>query len=122
MKLGWAFGLVALASTAVILRPDVVAAFYQQVYPSDPAQRRALDRCAIENRSFDRLDSAERDSCYRHSPLAHPGAAIGAELRLPAPPNFIDQRRAAAEGRLPGNDIRAEQRGEVYLRAASAGR
>ncbi len=126
MKLGWAFGVVALASTAAILRPDVAAAFYQQVYPSDPAQRRALDQCALENRSFDRLDSADRETCYRRSPLAYQAAgavnATGAQLRLPAAPNSVDQRRAAAEGRLPGNDIRAEQRGELYLRAAATAR
>jgi len=122
MKLSWAFGLVALASTAAILRPDVVANFYRQVYPSDPAQRRALDQCAIENPSFDRLDSAEREACYRRGEMAYQAAAAGAPLLLPAAPNFVDQWRAAGQGRLPQNDIRAEQRGEVYLRAAAAAR
>src|SRR5712692_2591118 len=48
-------------------------------------------------------------------------AAAGPEPRVTAAPNFVDQWRAAGQGHLQHNDIRAEQRGERYLGAFSAG-
>jgi len=88
-----------------------VGAIYQQLYPSDPAQRRALDQCFLEDHRFDRFDPIARDACYRHNSPAHQtGAAAGPERGLAPPANFVDQWRAAGQGHLPKNDIRAEQR------------
>lgn len=114
MRAIWVAGMAGLISAAVIARPDVADAILQQVYPVNTAQRLALDRCALENQNFDRLDAAARDACYRRSAAVQKAAA--------AAPNFVDQWRDAGVGHLPRNDIRAEQRGDLYLRAAAYGR
>ncbi len=102
MRLSWLAGLAGILVAVAIARPDAVGAIYQQIYPSDPALRRALDQCSLENRAFDRLDPAARDACYRRNPVHYQSAAA-----------------AGPEPRI--NDIRAEQRGERYLGALSAG-
>jgi hypothetical protein len=122
MRLLWLAGLAGILVVVATARPDAVGAIYQQIYPSDPALRRALDQCSLENRAFDRLDPAAREACYRHNPAHYKSAAAaGPEPRVTAAPNFVDQWRAAGQGRLPHNDIRAEQRGERYLGTAAAG-
>jgi len=122
MRLSWLAGLAGILVAVAIARPDAVGAIYQQIYPSDPALRRALDQCSLENRAFDRLDPAARDACYRRNPAHHQSAAAaGPEPRMTAAPNFVDQWRAAGQGHLQRNDIRSEQRGERYLGALSAG-
>ena len=60
MKVNWGLALVAIASTIVIVRPDAVDAFYQELYPSDPEKRRALNECFTLDPRFDRLDAAGR--------------------------------------------------------------
>src|SRR5438067_949670 len=81
-------------------------------YASDPAQRRALDNCALEIPAFDRLDSAARELCYQHSANGRPAP----ENRPIASVNFVDQWQAAGQGRLQRDDIRAGMRDQRYLR------
>jgi len=122
MRLLWFAGLAGILAAVAIARPDAVAAIYQQIYPSDPALRRALDQCSLENRAFDRLDPAAREACYRRNPAHYQSAAAaGPEPRVTAAPNFVDQWRAAGQGHLQRNDIRAEQRGDRYLGALLVG-
>ena len=108
MRLSWFAALIGIASIAAIVRPDAVAAFYQELYPSDPGMRHALDECFTQDPQFDRLDPAARSACYRHMmPLAADDAAAPHPR---ASSNFVDLWRAAGQGHLPQNDIRAEER------------
>jgi len=109
MNLNRAAGLAGVVSVAVILRPDAVVGFYEQIYPSDPVLRRALTECFIQDRNFDGLDSAAREACYRQSTAVHQVAAVGVP-HGPSDNNFVDRWRAAGLGRMPQNDIRTEQR------------
>ena len=113
MRSIWFAGLVGIVSVAAVARPDIADTLLRQAYPTSPAQRWALDHCALENQNFDRLDAAAREECYRRAPFTYNAAAA---------PNFVDQWRDAGQGHLPRNDVRVEQRGERYLRAASFGR
>ena len=106
MRLGWFAGLVGVASMVAIVRPDVVSALYQQLYPSDPEMRQALNECFTLDPQFNRLDPGARQACYRHM---LPAAADAAPPDRPAPSNFVDLWRAAGQGHLPQNDIRAEE-------------
>lgn len=107
MRLGWFAALVGVASLVVIIRPDAVSALYQQLYPSDPQMRQALNDCFTLDPQFNRLDPAARQTCYRQRlPAVANGAAAP---HRPEPSNFVDLWRAASEGHLPQNDIRAEQ-------------
>jgi len=107
--------LVGLAGLAVAgiagVRPAAMGAFYQEIYPSDPAKRQALDECIALDPRFNRLDSNERAACYRRGAAAAPEAA--AVRAMPAG-NFVDLWRAAGQGRLPQNDVRAEQQNARY--------
>ena len=61
----WAL-LFLLALGAVIggiFRGDILAP-YHDAYPSDPAKRAALDRCARMMPEFSRFAAADRDRCY----------------------------------------------------------
>jgi hypothetical protein len=107
MRLAWFTALIAIASTAAIIRPDAVAALYQELYPSDPQMRQALNECFALDPQFNRLDPAARTACYRH--MLPSAAQRGAAPPRPAPSNFVDRWRAAGQGHLPQNDIRAEQ-------------
>ncbi len=108
MRLGWLAGVVGIASIAAIVRPDAVSAVLQQLYPSDPQKRQALAECFTQDPRFDRLDLAARQACYRH--LLPSAANAGGAPNDPARGNFVDLWRAAGQGHLPQNDIRAEQR------------
>jgi hypothetical protein len=111
MKLGWVAGLLGIAAVVTIARPDAVNALYQQIYPSDPAQRWALHQCAMVDPGFNRLDPAARDACYRQNPAVYrSAAAAGVDRPAIAAPNFVDQWREAGQGHLSKNDIRTEQR------------
>jgi hypothetical protein len=110
MKLAWLAGVVGIASVVAIMRPDAVGALYEQIYPSDPVQRRALNECFTQDPTFNRLDAAAREACYRHSAMANQAASLAAAPRSAPVDNFVDRWRAAGQGRLPQNDIRAEQR------------
>lgn len=95
---------IAGAGGFAATNPGAVKAFYQDIYPSDPAKRQALDLCFTENHKFNRLDAGEREACYRRMlmPLGEVTATSGEEPHV----NLIDLRRAAGEGNLPKNDIR----------------
>jgi len=96
-------------------RPAAVWAIYQEIYPSDPAQRRALDECFLEDSRFDRLDPAAREACYRHNSAAlepAAGASDSAPGRRAPSENFVDRWRAAGQGHMSQNDIRAAQQNE----------
>lgn len=61
----WAL-LFLLAFGAVIggiIHGDILAP-YHDAYPSDPAKRAALDRCARMMPGFSRFAAADRDRCY----------------------------------------------------------
>lgn len=107
MRLGWFAALVGIASITAIVRPDAVSALYQELYPSDPAMRQALDECFTQDPQFNRLDPAARQACYRHLLPSAANRAIASNR--PAPSNFVDLWRAAGQGHLPQNDIRAEE-------------
>src|SRR5260370_843296 len=82
-------GIAGILVAVAIAGPGGVGAISQQIYPSDPALRRALDQCSLENRGFDRLDPAAREACYRRNPVHHQSAAAaGPEPRITAAPNF----------------------------------
>jgi hypothetical protein len=107
MRLGWFATLVGIASLVAIVRPDAVGALYQQLYPSNPEMRQALNECFTLDPQFNRLDPAARRACYRHLlPAAAAGAAVP---QWRAAGNFVDLWRAAGQGHLPQNDIRAEE-------------
>lgn len=121
MKLAVIAGLaglsVAFASGA---RPAQLWQLYQELYPSNPAQRQALDECFALDVRFDRLDPAARDACYQRTlPSLALADAGGQRRELPHPAgNFVDLWRAAGQGNLPQNDIRAEQRNDAYIHPA----
>ena len=96
-------GIVVAAGGLAAAHPQTVKAFYQDVYPSDPAKRRALDLCFAQDHQFNRLDAGERDACYRHT-IAVAGEASSMAARPEANP--IDLQRDAGHGALPRNDIR----------------
>ena len=111
--------LVLLAGIAGIMfvfaagsRPAAVWETLQQIYPSDPMQRQALDQCFLEDHRFDRLDRAAREACYRRSEAAH--AAADPSARIRANSNFVDLWRSAGEGRLPRHDVRFEEQMARY--------
>jgi hypothetical protein len=95
-------GLVAAAAAGA--QSSAVLTFYQRLYPSDAAQRQALDDCGALDSRFNRLDASERAACYRRHSRYH---ATG---------NFVDLWRAAGEGHLRQNDVRAEQQNARYVR------
>lgn len=105
--------LVALltAGGVAALHPESVRAFYLGIYPDDPARAQALDLCFAENHAFNRLDSEQRDSCYRRI-LGSVSAASSASLAIPAV-NAVDLRRAAADGGAPLNDVRREEQSQA---------
>ena len=119
------FVLVAgIAGLAVVLaaggHPAAVWDAYQQLYPADPAKRQALDRCFIEDHGFDRFDQASRESCYRHDPSTR-GALTPAGTPDRPRGNFVDLWRAAGEGRMPVNDVRAGEQLARFFNPAAAG-
>jgi hypothetical protein len=110
-----------MAVSAAGTRPAAVWETLQQLYPSDPTQRQALDQCFMEDHRFDRLDRAAREGCYRRSAAARNAAAPG-----PASPsratssNFVDLWRASGQGRLPRHDVRFEEQMARYYHPESA--
>jgi hypothetical protein len=94
--------IVVGAGAFAAMNPGVVKAFYEDLYPSDPAKRQALDLCFMQDHKFNRLDAGERDACYQHmlQPLG--------EVAPGAPPNVnpVDLQRAAGQTGAPRNDIR----------------
>jgi hypothetical protein len=95
----------------VALNPGVVRAFYQDIYPSDPAKRQALELCFLQDHKFNRLDPSERDNCYHHM-LQPLGEISTSETPQPPTANLVDLQRAAGEGQLPRNDARRLEQNE----------
>jgi hypothetical protein len=121
--------LVLLAGIAGIMvvfaaggRPAAVWETLQQIYPSDPAQRQALDQCFLEDHRFDRLDRTAREACYRRNAATGATAAPDPTIRIPANSNFVDLWRAAGQGRLPRHDLRFEEQMARYYHPVEAGR
>jgi hypothetical protein len=104
-----AIGLVVAAANSAPLRD-----LYQDVFPTDPAKRMALEFCFLQDHKFNRLDSAARAACYSHA-LMPATAAAASQQAVPrgAPVNFVDLQRDAAQGRLPANDVRLHERNEL---------
>lgn len=106
-----AVAVVAFAGGVASVHPEVLTGFYEDIYPSDPAKRQALELCFTLDHSFNRLDAAEREACYRQALLplqaelsANAAADMQSQVRFMA--NAVDLRRAASEGTLPRDDIR----------------
>lgn len=98
-------GLVGISFGVV--RPSLVWDTYRQLYPEDPAERRALNECFTQDPQFNRLDPAARAACFRHSaPML--GASETAPAAAPSS-NFVDLWRASGQGSMPQNDIRSQQ-------------
>jgi hypothetical protein len=102
--------VAAAAGGFTAMHPEVVKGFYEDLYPNDPAKRQALDLCFMQDHKFNRLDSDEREACYRHMLLAVGEVSSQAPARLEANP--IDLQRAAGQGSMPRNDIRRRERSE----------
>jgi hypothetical protein len=94
------FAVIA-AGVFAAMNPGVVKAFYEDIYPNDPAKREALDMCFMENHTFNRLDTDQRDSCYKR--MLRPLGEITAAAQLSVNP--VDLQRAAAQPNMPHNDI-----------------
>jgi hypothetical protein len=87
-----------------VLNPGVVRAFYQDIYPSDPAKRQALELCFLQDHQFNRLEPSARENCY-HRMLQPLGEISTSETRSPTA-NLVDLQHAAGGGQMPRNDIR----------------
>lgn len=60
------FPLVLIALGVVgLTERDAINGQWDAMYPQDPAERSALDRCAREESSFNRLSAAGRAECYQ---------------------------------------------------------
>lgn len=118
MKVAWIIGLAFLSIGVAAANPGGIRNLIQGVYPAEPALRRALDQCALQDSSFNRLDPKAREACYRSLlPTIEPEAA---GVHLPTPPaNFVDLWRAAGWGHISVNDIRTEQQNERYNQPAA---
>ncbi len=95
---------IVLAASASALHLEIADGTVARIFPQDQIQRAALTQCEQENASFDRLDSAAREACVRHTlalPIPH-----GGPLTNTAPaPNQVDLREAAGRAATPGNDV-----------------
>src|SRR5215469_17880581 len=83
------------AGVFAAMNPGVVKAFYEDIYPSDPAKRQALELCFMQDHKFNRLDSGEREACYKRM-LMLVGAVSSSDQGNTINP--IDLERAAAQG------------------------
>jgi hypothetical protein len=83
---------------------DAAIDLYRLAYPNDPAKREALDQCARGVPNFNRLDSADRDSCY--ASFSYRIAAASAASFNPS--------------HLPANDVRREEAFDGYRAARDA--
>jgi hypothetical protein len=112
-------GLVVVgAGGFAAINPGAVKAFYEDIYPSDPALRQALDICFMEDHKFNRLDASARDACYRHTLSTVGGASAPTATGHQASVNLIDLQRAASEGSMPRNDARRLEQTQEVLHSA----
>jgi hypothetical protein len=110
MRIVFLVGIAAIAAaSAAGSDPAAVWKTLQQIYPSDPMQRQALDQCFMEDHRFDRLDRAAREACYRRNAAARGAAAPDPATHIRANSNFVDLWRAAGQGRMPRHDVRFEE-------------
>jgi len=100
------------AAGFTITNPGVVTGFYEDLYPSDPAKRHALELCFMQDHKFNRLFANERDACY-HRMLSSLGEipAAGAVSEQPTA-NLVDLQHSAGAGSAPRNDIRRLEQNE----------
>lgn len=60
------FPLVLIALGILgLTEKDAINSESDAIYPENPAERSALDRCAQEESAFDRLSAAGRAECYQ---------------------------------------------------------
>ena len=115
MRLVVIAGVAGLAiALGVGARPAAVWETLQQIYPSDPMQRQALDQCFMEDHRFDRLDRGSREACYRRSAAAQAVPGPDPSVRIRANSNFVDLWRAAGQGHMPRHDVRFEEQMARY--------
>lgn len=113
MRVAWIIGLAGLSIGVAAAQPGAIRELIRAIYPAEPALRRALDQCGLQDPTFNRLDPKARQACYRQLlPTIEPEAA-GAQLPRP-PANFVDLWRAAGWGHAAGNDVRSEQQTDRY--------
>ena len=105
-------GVVAFAGGVASVHPEVIANFYEDLYPSDAAKRQALDLCFLQDHKFNRLNADERNLCYRRNLTP---AEMASAVRSPLEPNAVDMWRAAGEGHMPRNDVRRREQTEDAL-------
>ena len=122
MKVVLLAGLIGVAiGAATGIGPETAWGFYRELYPSDPAHRRALDACFAQDPGFNRSDPSARAACYAHNALLLNGSVdLRARRATAAASNFVDLWRSAGQGSLPQNDVRAEQRMQRYPGALAA--
>ena len=106
-------GVLIAGAALAVMNPGVVKAFYQDIYPSDPAKRQALELCFIQDHQFNRLDSEAREACY-HRMLQSVGGTFTAADGTPEQPaaNLVDLQRAAGQRNLSRNDVRRLEQNE----------
>lgn len=104
-------GVVVGAAGFAVMEPGVVKAFYEDIYPSDPAKRQALELCFMQDHKFNRLEPDEREACY-HRMLQPLGEVSASATQAPLTANPVDLERAAGLGSAPRNDIRRLEQNE----------
>jgi hypothetical protein len=95
----------------------VFKAYYEDLYPSDPARRHALELCFMQDHKFNRLFADAREACY-HRMLSSLGEipAAGAAAEQPTA-NLVDLQHSAGAGNAPRNDIRRLEQNENAARS-----
>jgi hypothetical protein len=109
----WVMALAVIgAGGFAVTNPGMVKGFYEDLYPSDPAKRRALELCFMQDHKFNRLFADEREACY-HRMLSSLGEipTAGAAAEQPTA-NLVDLQRSAGAGSAPRNDIRRLEQNE----------
>jgi hypothetical protein len=92
----------------VAMNSGVVKAFYEDIYPSDPAKRQALEFCFMHDHKFNRLDPDQRDACYRT--MLMPRGELAGQPPADQPiVNSVDLQRAAGMGSVPRTDVRRSE-------------
>src|SRR5690242_8582868 len=82
--LGLGLGVAAANSAAL-------KGLYQDIFPTDPAKRMALQICFLQDHKFNRLDASAREACYNHALLVATTAAAGDQSgQAGAGINFVD--------------------------------
>jgi hypothetical protein len=100
---------------------DKIADQFNAAYPANPAKAAALQRCANDVKSFNRLDADDRQYCYRQ--YVQEPSVDGAGVIPAAVPVTVYPYNPS---HLPANDIRRQEANDSYLQermlAAAASR